>query len=265
MRLVDIGVNLANHQFFDDYRQVIQRAYEHNVRHLILTTTDSSYFIKNLSLIKEDFPIKLHTTWGLHPHNAQKLNSFKNETLSLFKENTHQVKAIGEFGLDFFRMISSAKEQETAMHYFLDIGKAYPQLPFFLHERQAIEQFCGIYKEHTSELSNSAVIHCFTGNKTQLKTYLDLGFHVGITGWICDERRGSELQDALKYIPNNKLMIETDSPYLKPRIIKNKTIRNEPAFLHHILKQVCEIKGMHIEELGEIIYNNSIQFFKLNL
>ncbi len=264
MNLVDIGINLANHQFENDYKDVVQRAYENHVNHILLTTVDSNSFFKNLSLIEETFSLQLHTTWGLHPHNAKNLQTFIEETFFIFEKEPLKIKAIGEFGLDFFRMISTSKEQEAAMHYFLEIGKKYPKLPFFLHERQAIEQFCGIYKEHISELSNSAVIHCFTGNKAQLKQYLDLGFYIGITGWICDERRGIDLQDALKYIPNNQLMIETDSPYLKPRTIKNKSIRNEPAFLYHILKQICEIKGMPVEELGEIIYNNSIQFFNLN-
>lgn len=263
MKLVDIGINLTNHQFNDDHIEVLDRAYAQGIEYIILTSVDTHSFRKNISFCLEEYELNLVTTWGLHPHNAKNLNSFTKETISEFKHNISHIKAIGEFGLDFFRMISSQKEQENAMHYFLEIGSEYPKLPFFLHEREAHSSFCSIYKEHQSKLSNLSVVHCFTGNKTELRAYLDLGMYIGITGWICDERRGSDLQEALQYIPNDRLMIETDSPYLKPRTIKHKSIRNEPAFLPHILQKICELKQSNIEELGEIVYNNSVRFFNL--
>ena len=157
-------------------------------------------------------------------------------------------------------MISTQKEQADSLHYFLNFSKD-NKLALFLHERNAHDTFCSIIKEHNIE--NKSVVHCFTGNTSEAKSYLDLDMFIGITGWICDERRNIELIEAIKYIPIDKLMIETDSPYLKPRNIKNKSIRNEPAYLKYVLERIALIKQISIEELNEIIYNNSIKFFNL--
>ncbi|NCQ51458.1 TatD family hydrolase [archaeon] len=260
MKLIDIGANLSNSQFNNDIDNTLKNASLHNVKQIILTTVNTDSFIKNLTICQSQQPVELYTTWGLHPHYSQHLDTFLLETLEKFQQNSKYIKAIGEFGLDFFRMISNKTSQEKSMHYFLNFSKN-NNYPLFLHEREAHDIFCSIFKDHTIE--QKSVIHCFTGNKIELKNYLDLNMYIGITGWICDDRRNQNLIEALNYIPIDKLMIETDSPYLKPRTIKSKSIRNEPAFLQIILEKISTIKNISIEELGETIYNNSIDFFNI--
>lgn len=254
MKLIDIGANLANNQFDDDLAEVIDRANKSMVSKIYTTSTDAKTFKKNLDICNKYETI--YTTWGLHPHNASHLDTFISNVGEGFKYN--KVSAIGEFGLDYFRMISSAEEQIKAMNYFLVKAKE-TKLPLFMHERQAHDEFCGVYSEH--KLINNGVVHCFTGNKTQAKKYLDMGLYLGITGWISDNRRNQELIEALKYVPNDKLMIETDSPYLKPRNAKQKSIRNEPSNLKYILMSIADIKHIPFEQLSNIVYNNTINFF----
>ncbi len=259
MKLIDIGANLSNIQFKDDISIVLDKARLNFVDKIILTTTDTESFlinIKNCNIYSN----YLHTTWGLHPHKAKYLQNFINDTMVTFISNPNKIVAIGEFGLDYFRMFSSAIEQINSMNYFLDFSKNY-NFPLFMHERNAHNLFCSLYKEHN--INNKSVIHCFTGNHEELKNYLDLGLYIGITGWICDNRRNSDLISCLNYIPNDRLMIETDSPFLKPRHIKCKTIRNEPAFLFFILEELSKLKKIPIEKLSNIIYNNTCKFFKI--
>ena len=133
----------------------------------------------------------------------------------------------------------------------------------YLHQRDAHEDFIKIIKKYKDDISN-AVVHCFTGTKEALNDYLDLGFHIGLTGWICDERRNVELRQIIKDIPHDKLMIETDSPFLIPRNLENKprTNRNEPKYLPHIADEIAKLMNLKTEELIDITYRNSINFFK---
>jgi TatD DNase family protein len=259
MKLIDIGINV-NSQLKDDLIEVLHNAKKHHVEEILLTTVDEQSFVNNIAYCGIESPVPLYTTWGLHPHHAKHLDSFLKKTKTLMDSKPECVKAIGEFGLDFFRMISSKEEQEKAMHFFMNYAKE-ANLPVFLHERQAFASFHAILKEHN--LSNKGVVHCFTGNKHEARAYLDLGMYLGITGWICDDRRNGELLEAMHYIPLNKMMIETDSPYLKPRTVKSKSIRNEPAYLIHVLKKVAEIKKTSIEEASKILYNNTVEFFNI--
>lgn len=254
MKLVDIGANLANKQFKDDLPEILHKAFDAKISHIYTTTTDEETLLRNLDICNQWGSIS--TTWGLHPHNASKLAYFKQKTEHLL-DNKH-IKAIGEFGLDYFRMISSKDEQITAMHYFLEKAK-YCKLPLFMHERDAHFDFCSIYDEH--DLDNNGVVHCFTGNKDQAKKYLDMGLFLGITGWVSDKKRNTDLIDALQYIPNDKILIETDSPYLKPRNSKQRNHRNEPSNLIYVLKSLAELKHITFEELANIVYNNTINFF----
>lgn len=258
MKLIDIGANLANSQFNNDLEAVLHNASLKSLTHIILTTVDNKSLFDNLDICnKYQQIINLTTTWGLHPHNAKNLTDFRKTEEMLVSP---YIVALGEFGLDYFRLLSTKVQQITAMEYFLAKAKE-TNLPLFLHERDAFEDFCSIYSN--SKIDNKAVVHCFTGNKEQVKKYLDMGMFIGITGWLCDERRNLDVIEALRYIPIDRLMIETDSPYLKPRNIKQKNIRNEPAYLEVILDKVCEIKQEDKEHISNFIYENSVKFFNL--
>lgn len=240
--LIDIGVNLSNNRFQDDLPEVLQRAQRANVQQCILTGTSESESEQVVALCERfasDFPNMLYATAGVHPHDAKSFTSNTLATLKMLASSEHVV-AIGETGLDFNRNFSTPSDQEKAFEAQLELAIEL-QLPVFMHERDAHQRQFEILQQYRDHLTNG-VIHCFTGDKTALFNYLDMDLHIGITGWICDERRGDELQQLVKNIPLNRLMLESDAPYLLPRTIrpKPKSSRNEPALLPWVLKAIAE-------------------------
>lgn len=175
--------------------------------------------------------------------------------------NKYHPNSIGETGLDFYRNISSYKEQIYAFDEQIKISID-TEKPLFLHQRDAHEDFITILKENTTN-NISGVTHCFTGNKNQLKDYLDLGLYIGITGWVCDQRRNEDLLESIKYIPLNRLLIETDAPYLMPKHLEKelKSRRNEPKYIREIAEFISHHKGIKIESFADITKSNSEKLF----
>lgn len=239
----------------------MQRARQAGVVQQVLTGTSVAGSRKALQLAQQ-FPGELFATAGLHPHHASECDA---EAVDSFRQCAQQpeIVAIGECGLDFFRNFSPRADQEQAFVAQLELA-AELQLPVFLHERDAHDAFLSIVGEYRDRLSG-AVAHCFTGNPEQLRRYLDLDLHIGITGWLCDERRGHDLRDAAPLIPVQRLMIETDAPYLQPRNLRPrpKTRRNEPANLAHILNELATLRGDDPARLARDITDTSRQFFAL--
>lgn len=254
--MFDIGPNLCNKQFDTDLETVLLNAKTQQVEHLLLTSTDQTSFLKNIDIIsKYHSLISMKTTYGLHPHNAKNyLNFFKHFDNHI---NHPEVKAIGEFGLDYFRLISTREEQLKTMELFLEKAKNYCHLPLFLHERDAFEDFYGLIKTTASK----GVVHCFTGSLDNVKKYLDLGLYIGITGWISDSRRNDDLLNAVKYIPMDKLLIETDCPYLAPKNIIKNIRRNEPQYLSHVAMSISTLKNIPVATVIEKTTQNSLDLF----
>ena len=258
--MIDIGPNLSNQQFRDDIEAVLKASVKNNVDTLILTATDVHTYSKNIQIMEKYGHIcNMSTTLGLHPHHADNYKSFFSSFDELIKNP--KVISIGEFGLDYFRMISSKENQLTTMNLFLEKAAQYP-LPLFMHEREARDDFISTLRSH--QLSNKKIVHCFTGNKETLKKYLDLDCYIGITGWVTEEKRGKELREAIPYIPMDKLMIETDCPYLTPKNIPTKTYRNEPQFLKFVAMKIAELKKTTLQEVIEQTVCNSVNFFQLS-
>ena len=263
--LVDIGVNLSNNSFRDDTVDVLQRALQANVLQLVLTGTDIEESRQVARICEENarqFPKMLFSTAGVHPHDAK---TFNRETLAQLKSLTEKncVVAIGETGLDFNRNYSAPSDQEKAFEAQLELAVEL-QLPVFMHERDAHQRQFEILKNYRDQLA-SGVIHCFTGDKTALFNYLDVDLHIGITGWICDERRGVELQQLVHNIPLARLMLESDAPYLLPRNIhpKPKNRRNEPTYLPWVLKTVAEHRNESEQQIANSTRETSRRFFNL--
>lgn len=254
--MIDIGANLSSDRF--DLPAVLKRAFESNLDSIILTTTDLKSFHTNIDIIKNYPQYSLFTTLGLHPHNAQDYQFFFQEFDNLI--DNAKIVSIGEFGLDYYRMISDKKTQRTVMQQFMEKCKHH-SLPLFLHERGAFDDFVAILKEHNT--AHKKVVHCFTGSKEQLKVYLDLDCYIGITGWVTDERRNRELKEALKYIPPNRLMIETDCPYLTPKNMPQPANTNEPAYLYYINLYLSAQLGKDSSQLINIINKNTKEFFSI--
>lgn len=259
--MIDIGINLTNKRFHKDLNDVILNAKEVGVTGLIITGTDLAESEAALQLAQRD-PDFLYCTAGIHPHDAKNFDENSLNELKTLSTNP-QVKAIGECGLDFNRNYSTPKEQEYAFVQQLELAVEL-QLPVFMHERDANLRFIELLKPYRHQICD-AVLHCFTGCKEDLLRSLQLDLHIGITGWICDERRGVELLDLVKLIPDNRLMIETDSPYLLPRSMrpKPKSSRNEPKYLPYIAQSIANAREQSLTDLIHHTTKNSQAFFNL--
>ena len=198
---IDIGVNLLDESFKKDLDDVIDRSFESNVNILINTSSSIEEAERSLDLTKK-YPSKIYTTAGIHPHNASMAdNQLKSNLLEIIKNKS--VVAIGECGLDYFRNFSPKEKQLSVFKTHLEAAKE-TGLPLFLHQRDAHEDFINCLNDMLHEPMHG-VAHCFTGNVDQMKAYLDMGLYIGITGWICDERRNDELIQAVKQLPLDTL------------------------------------------------------------
>ena len=263
---IDIGVNFSNSRFDKDRGEVLQRAREAGVEKLILTGTsvsESEAVVELCHEFGESFPNMLYATAGIHPHDAKALNRESMGILRALAANPCVV-AIGEMGLDFNRNFSTPAQQEKAFEAQLELA-AELQLPVFLHERDAADRQLQILRTYRDHLVD-AVTHCFTGTREALYGYLDLDMHIGITGWICDDKRGTELQGLAADIPLQRLMVETDAPYLLPKTMPEppKGKRNEPAFLPWVIGKIAEQRNESPEQLAQQTADNTMRFFRLD-
>lgn len=259
--LIDIGANLTHESFQPDFDQCILRAKQANVIRMIVTGSDLEESQKAIDLTQQH-PALFSATAGIHPHYAEQFNDEAESKLAAMIQ-TPEVTAVGETGLDFFRDISPRDKQQNSFVAHLELAKKYRK-PLFLHQRDAHETFLAILKEHRTEL-DKIVVHCFTDTAQALDDYLELDCHIGITGWICDDRRGTHLLQSVSSIPLNRLMIETDSPYLMPRSIrpKPKTRRNEPCTLPEVLRTISDARPETESEIARQTTRNAIDFFRL--
>ena len=262
MELIDIGCNLTHDSFDSDRKEVIEAASQAGVAQIIVTGASAEGSQAAYQLASE-WPLQLFATAGVHPHRASQYDS---EADSLIRDlaGRNGVVAIGETGLDYFRDFSPRKAQRSSFEQQIQIAIE-TGLPLFLHQRDAHDDFIAILKEYRDHLSE-VVVHCFTGTKPEMYECLDLDCFIGITGWICDERRGTHMKEYMKDIPSNRLMIETDAPYLKPRSLrpKIKSHRNEPRLLPWILGTLAACRGEHPEKLAETTTGNARAFFRLS-
>ena len=257
--MIDIGANLTHDSFDKDRSKVIDDAINAGVATMIVTGSSMACSQKAFALT-QDYADNLYSTVGIHPHHASEYTA-ETEDLILELIKQEKVVAIGETGLDYFRNISPHAAQIFSFEQHIKLAIE-TQSPLFLHQRDAHKDFYPIIKEHRDALSN-LVVHCFTDSKQALFDYLDLDCHIGITGWICDERRGLHLRELVQNIPANRLMIETDAPYLIPRDLKLKTRRNEPKNLPHIAQVLAQLRQTDYALFQTEVVNTTRQFFNI--
>jgi TatD DNase family protein len=261
MQLIDIGVNLMSSAFDRDREEVLKNAKAAGVHPVIITGSniESSTQAVHFSCGRGCF-----ATAGVHPHNAKDWNAEAAGHIRFLAAKT-ETAALGECGLDYNRNFSPQDTQRACFEDQLALA-AEMNKPVFLHERDAFKDFYDILKKFSNSLKG-AVVHCFTGNAESLEAYLALGCYIGITGWICDERRGRHLHNLLKRIPADRLLLETDAPYLLPRSLsaaeKRRSGRNEPRFLPHIAAFAARILDKQAEQLAAETTANAIRFFNL--
>ncbi len=259
--IIDIGANLTHPDLYPKINQIIHKMDDVNVIHAIIISSTLHDARKAIS-IAEEFKGKFFTTVGFHPHNAKEFSYTDIQGIKDLLQNKC-VRAIGECGLDYYRLYSEKKDQifcfENQINLAIDSQK-----PLFLHERNAHDDFYTILSSECIKL-NKFVVHCFTGDRKILKKYLDLGSYIGITGWITDKDRGLHLHDIMKYIPSDRLMIETDCPYLIPHNIeKNVGKTNYPYYLPYVASCLAKCLNKDVDTIRESTYRVTKEFFSID-
>lgn len=259
--LVDIGANLTHESFNDDFDEVVLRATGVGVGQIVLTGTDHESSVRASELSAAN-PSLFRSTAGFHPHVAA---NWSHESREIIEQlvTKKEVVAVGECGLDFNRDLSPRDIQLSVFEQHLALA-AQVQKPVFLHQREAHEPFLDLLTHYRGSLVGG-VVHCFTDTRQALEDYLALDMHIGITGWVCDERRGIELQDIVKHIPLERLLIETDAPYLLPRTLRPrpKSRRNEPAYLPEVVRTLALCTGHSEEVIARQTTRNAQRLFGL--
>ena len=291
--LIDIGVNLTSSRLFKRREDILARSLQAGVVGLVLTGTDlknskqlihytderSSVNLKqaeNLKNIEMSKELYLWSTAGVHPHDAQstveqsKLSQSWLEELRTLLMND-RVIAVGECGLDYDRNYSEPAIQRKVFEAQLKLAVE-TQKPLFLHQRAAGADFVEMLKDYADELPKrgdqlAAVVHCFTDDLNTMEKLLELGTFIGITGWICDERRGESLQKAVAHLPLQSVLVETDAPYLLPRTLKPKPKKgyNEPAYLPHIVEHLSQYMAQDVSVVAQASFENTKRLFHLEL
>jgi len=258
---VDIGANLTHASFTADLEQIIETARAAGVTREIVTGADLASS-RAAAALAARFSGRLWSTAGVHPHHAA---LFERGQIPGFRELLRETRtvAVGECGLDYFRNFSPAEAQRAAFAAQLELATELGK-PLFLHQRDAHGDFCAMLAEFRGRLPR-AVAHCFTGGIAELEDYLALGLSIGVTGWVCDERRGGDLRSAVPRIPADRLMLETDAPYLLPRDLHPppRSRRNEPRFLPHIGATVARLRCESLEAVAACTTANACAFFGL--
>ncbi|AQS38203.1 Sec-independent protein translocase TatD [Shewanella psychrophila] len=261
-KYIDIAVNLIGSALEKNIDDVIQDAAAQGVSPLIVIGSELHESEQAITCCQQ-YPKQLYCTAGVHPHHASEWQAKSSEQLKRLTAQP-QVVAVGECGLDYNRDFSPRPMQRKAFEAQLALA-AELKMPVLMHERDAHEDFLAILKEYRSSLPG-ALLHCFTGNRQSMQAYLALDLHLGITGWVCDERRGQELAELVIEIPDNRILIETDSPYLLPRSMrpKPKSSKNKPQYLPYISAYIADLRGQSHEKFAQRVYENSVAFFGLN-
>ena len=259
--LIDIGANLTHSSFDADRDAVLARAAAAGVGRILVTGTSVTSSVQAAALC-EAHPKALFATAGVHPHHAAEFDEHSAAALRSLL-TARQFVAVGECGLDFFRDYSPRDAQRRALAAQLELA-AEVRKPVFLHQRDAHDEFVAMLAPMRANLTGG-VAHCFTGGPKELEAYLKLDLHIGVTGWVCDERRGEELRAAVPLIPLDRLLVETDAPYLLPRDLKPKppSRRNEPQFLAHVLERVASLVGQPADVVANATTANAERLFGL--
>jgi TatD DNase family protein len=262
MSWCDIGVNFTDKRLH--FEPVFERALAADVGHIIITGTSVDKSQQAIQLA-EQYPKHLSTTAGVHPHDASQFSAQTINELKTLAKSKH-VLAIGECGLDFNRNFSTPEQQLFAFEQQLKLACELG-LPVFLHERDAFEAQIELLAKYHKELKGG-VVHCFTGDTQQMNRYLDLDLYIGITGWVCDLKRGQALRDAVKTLPLDRILLETDAPYLRPKgLANNRKVdngNNEPAYLPYVAAEVASLMATDIKTLQVASQTNTLALFNIS-
>ena len=259
MKLFDSHCHLDDRSYQKDFASVLDRARTAGVEKIMVvgTTNKSSHEVVSIAEAHEN----LYASIGIHPHDAKDCSEEKLRLVRTLAKSK-KVRAWGEIGLDFNRMYSPRADQEKWLVRQLEIADDI-DLPIIFHERDSEGRLLELIKCHEGK-KRTGVVHCYSGNKAELEQYLDLGLYIGITGILTLKERGGQLRDLVRFIPQNRILIETDAPYLTPTPERNKFRRNEPAFVRSVFLKLAEVLGEDVESLSETIWNNTCRLFHID-
>jgi TatD DNase family protein len=261
MQLIDIGVNFHSKQLAGHTDALLTRARKAGVSAILATGTSLGASNKAVTLAEAHHDV--YATAGVHPHDASHWSSSTRAAMKTLWRHP-KVVAVGECGLDYNRMFSPREAQRAAFEAQL-AGALETGLPLFLHCRDAFDDFHAMLKE-AAQAGARGVVHCMTGTSAEAQAYLALGFDIGVTGWITDLARGKDLRAAVKRIPLDRLHLETDAPYLRPKTAPRGEGFNEPAFLHYVASEVALLRGdVTAAEVAAACTANSVRLFRLPL
>ena len=260
MKLFDSHCHLDDRSYGKDIDEVIKRVYDAGVAALMIAGIDKKRSEKAVALAESH--TGFYTAVGIHPHFAKECSESALEFLRSLAKSP-KVHAWGETGLDFNRMFSPQKDQEK---WFVRQMEAADELnlPLIFHERDSDGRFLEILKVHYKNGDRKGVVHCFSGNKRELEQYLELGLYIGITGILTIKTRGADLRKMVPSIPENRILIETDAPYLTPAPEKNRTRRNEPAFVKSVFLKLAEVRNEEPGRLADALWENTCQLFNID-
>ncbi len=256
MKLFDSHCHLDDRSFERDFGDVMARAEQNGVKKIMVVGI-ALKSCKRAVELAEKYD-RVYASVGIHPHDASDCDD---KTIGLLKDlaKSRKVKAWGETGLDFNRMFSPREQQEKWFFRQLEMAGELG-LPLIFHERDSDGRFLEILKDRMKN-GQKGVVHCFSGNRKELLEYLALGLYIGVTGIATIEKRGEDLRKLLPLIPSDRLLIETDAPYLTPAPEKNKTRRNEPAFVKSVMLKIAEVRGENLGELSQAVWENTHRLY----
>jgi TatD DNase family protein len=259
MKIFDSHCHLDDRSYEKDRADVIQRAQKADVVGIMIVGVDIGSSRKAVGLAESH--AGCYASVGVHPHDAKECSEDTLDKLQQLAQNPN-VHAWGETGLDFNRMYSPQPDQEKWFIRQLEIARAL-DLPLIFHERDSDGRFLELLKAHTRPGMKN-VIHCFSGSRAELEQYLEHGLYIGITGILTIKARGAELRNLVTRIPAERILIETDAPYLTPAPEKNRTRRNEPAFVRSVLMKLADVRGERPEELAQITWENTCRLYGID-
>ena len=251
--MIDSHCHLDQQPLIDDLNNIVNRSKEAGIEKLLTISTTLNSFNEISNLVNFD-PI-IYGTFGIHPHEADKEFVSKSEIINKIKTNK-KIIGVGETGLDFYYNNSDKKNQINSFINHIEAAIDL-NIPLIVHSRNAETDTFDIINRYKNQ-NLKVLMHCFTGSLNLAKKLLDLDAFFSASG-IITFKNSNSLQDTFKFLPDNKILIETDSPYLAPEPMRGK--KNEPSFIHHTLKKLAQIKKIEINKLDNITTNNFNNLF----
>lgn len=268
-RLFDIGVNLCAKQFKGMHEELKTHSLEGGLSGWITISNSQREWAPNLDLCRRltDESFKVYCTIGVHPHNAKDAQG--EETFAALEEALRNpcVVAVGECGLDYNRMFSPKEKQIEVFRRQIEIAAASGK-PLYLHDRDSHDDFLAILRDARARFPHlKGVVHCFTGTSEMMQSYVDLGFYIGITGWLCDDRRNADLVRAVETLPLDRLLLETDAPYLTPKEYAKrwKVHTNQPDAVAYVSDRLARTLRIDEQELVKVAAKNAKDLFGIDV